>query len=1217
MPDLSSDPLHLYQVLEEEFVSLHGKLTEVEEITLHKRKGIVARLDWKFDKSHIKDAAGLLRKLRLDEELYKRLRSVSPELESHFVALENIAAIEDAAVLENTAACELLADALNALLLREIYNEEAFKFVHLMASTIELINIHSNSSPPLPDRLAHVNRLLLEETFADELEKISDIRLAAMYKRLHKEKTSALCLSGGGIRSGTFALGLIQKLASYGLLGEFDYLSTVSGGGYIGSWLTAWMHRHPRGLNGVVEDLENSSPKSKIDPDPPAIRHLREFSNFMTPKTGFLTADTWTFIAIYLRNLLLNWLVLIPLLAAVLGLPRLLEAVYLFRPEAPQAWKLSGYPYGLHTILLLFGAALLILSLTYIGLCRPGVNKQLIERSPFWRKRLQQGSFLIWCLVPLVGGMALLTTYWAWFLDEPSSPLECRHFMLFGAAVPFLASAVYTFVLRRYRYRYWKEFTLWEIAITLLLLVAGGLGGALAYAVAHAYTGSGAKWLDPNASNVTGSWQTWGAELYTCLAVPLLLLVILLATTLFVGLTSRATSINDEDREWWARFEGWVFIAIIAWVSLTSLVIFGPVVLLNSYKIVAPIGGISGIIALLAGRSSRTPANEEQTGQKGLLATVIGNYILPLLAFAFLAIFLICLSLGTTLLLQFISAHLHRLSPFRYECYLAGLPLNEVTHMQVVHYANLWFVAIFIVITAGVGLLLGRFINLNAFSLHASYRNRLIRAFLGATRSEGERNPNPFTGFDPGDNIYMHELRPVLFHENDFTDLCGLAVTINSAKDNAAPGDVSAFLKKHLPAETIEGLSAHTGTTPLEPQLKKDLIENLNRILENEAIHAAEGMLSESASPSTASMQTDQAIVRKRQVLTKAYPKYIRDKYPPAHRLLHVVNMTLNLVGGHNLAWQQRKAETFAVTPLHAGCFRLGYRRSKCYGGPNGISLGTAAAVSGAAASSNMGYYTSSPLLSLVLTLFNVRLGWWLGNPGPAGKDTYRDPTPKLSAMPVIQEAFGLTDDTRKYVYLSDGGHFENLAIYEMVLRRCHIIIASDGAQDENYEFGDLGNAIRKIRIDLGVPIEFDAVPIYGEVPQDRQGRYCAFGRIRYGAVDGDDIKDGVLIYIKPAIYGCEPRDVLQYKKSNNDFPHQTTGDQFFDEPQFESYRMLGEYIMNRLCDSQSGANNQSAKFQTIPQFVEQAYENYKRPDSRVLDPLELNWLKEWINSRP
>ncbi|MGI8653637.1 MAG: patatin-like phospholipase family protein [Pyrinomonadaceae bacterium] len=1202
MPDLSNDPLELYQVLEEEFVSLHGQLTEWEKVTLHKREGIVARLDWKFDKSHINDAAGLARKLRRDEELYKHLRRVSPELEGKLAAYEN------------TAALERLTEALNELLRREIYDQEAFKFVDLKASTKELINIHASSSPALPDRLAHINRLLLEEIFADELERISDLRLAAMYQRLHREKTSALCLSGGGIRSGTFALGLIQKLACYGLLEQFDYLSTVSGGGYIGSWLTAWLHRHPGGLRGVVEESENSSPKSKTDPDPPAIQHLREYSNFITPKIGFLTADTWAFITIYLRNLLLNWLVLIPLLAAVLGLPRLLEAVYLAQPVTPHSLDLFGYACRLRLAFLIVGAALLILSLTYINLSRPGVNKQIIERSSFWRTRLRQGSFLKYCLSPLVCGMALLTTYWAWFLDEQASrsgSLMLRPFILFGVALPFLASVLYALVLRRYKHL--KEFSRWEIFIILLLLAAGGAGGALAYVVATAYAASGAAWLDPNASDVTDPWRTWGVELYTCFAVPLLLLVILLATTLFVGLTSRARGIDDEDREWWARFEGWVFIAIIVWVSLNTLVIFGPWMLLEFPKLAASIGGISGLLALLAGRSSRTPANEERAGQKGLLAAIIGNHILPLLAFAFLSIFLICLSLGTSLLLQSIAAPPgYTLWPFGYQFDLAGQPLDFVTHMRVVHYASLPFVASFIGIAALTGGLLGLFFNLNKFSLHAGYRNRLIRAFLGATRSEAERNPNPFTGFDPGDNIYMHELRPVLFHENDFTDLRGLAVSINAEQN-----DLSAFLKAHLSDETLEALSAHTDTTPLEPRLKIDLIEDINRILENDAIRAVGELLVENPPPpTTSSMQTDEAIVCKRQVLTQAYPDCIKNKYPPAHKLLHVVNLALNLVGGHNLAWQQRKAETFAVTPLHAGCHRLGYRRSKCYGGANGISLGTAAAVSGAAVSSNMGYYTSSPLLSIVLTLFNARLGWWLGNPGAAGEKTYHRSSPKLSITPIIEEAFGLTDDTGRYVYLSDGGHFENLALYEMVLRRCHIIIASDGAQDKDYEFDDLGNAIRKIRIDLGVHIEFDDVPIYKEAPQGKQGRYCAFGRIRYSAVDGDDVKDGVLIYIKPAIYGREPRDVLQYKKSNNDFPHQTTGDQFFDEPQFESYRMLGAYIMDRLCDNELGKGGQSAKL-TIHQFVEQAYKNYARPDSRTFEPLESDWLSAWIKNAP
>ena len=111
-----------------------------------------------------------------------------------------------------------------------------------------------------------------------------------------------------------------------------------------------------------------------------------------------------------------------------------------------------------------------------------------------------------------------------------------------------------------------------------------------------------------------------------------------------------------------------------------------------------------------------------------------------------------------------------------------------------------------------------------------------------------------------------------------------------------------------------------------------------------------------------------------------------------------------------------------------------------------------------------MGYYTDVAVLSLLQpTFFHVRLGWWLGNPGPAGEFTYQLRAPKYSVKPVVDEALGFTDDRNKYVYLSDGGHFENLALYEMVLRRCHVIVVSDGAQDQDYRFTDLGNAIRKI----------------------------------------------------------------------------------------------------------------------------------------------------------
>src|SRR3954447_20257288 len=133
---------------------------------------------------------------------------------------------------------------------------------------------------------------------------------------------SALCISGGGIRSATFALGAIQGLAECGLLDQFDYLSTVSGGGYIGSWLSAWTRR-AGGLRRVTPHLPRAArPAAPGEPDP--IEHLREYNNYLSPRLGFFSADTWTLAATVGRNILLNWLVLVPLLLFALVLPRVL-----------------------------------------------------------------------------------------------------------------------------------------------------------------------------------------------------------------------------------------------------------------------------------------------------------------------------------------------------------------------------------------------------------------------------------------------------------------------------------------------------------------------------------------------------------------------------------------------------------------------------------------------------------------------------------------------------------------------------------------------------------------------------------------------------------------------------------------------------------------------------------------------------------------------------
>jgi hypothetical protein len=319
----------------------------------------------------------------------------------------------------------------------------------------------------------------------------------------------------------------------------------------------------------------------------------------------------------------------------------------------------------------------------------------------------------------------------------------------------------------------------------------------------------------------------------------------------------------------------------------------------------------------------------------------------------------------------------------------------------------------------------------------------------------------------------------------------------------------------------------------------------------------------------------------------------------PLPKPFHVINLAMNLVGGRNLAWQQRKAGSFIVTPLHSGFVAPpqrgddgsvkvwgGHRPSVEYGG--GITLGTAVAISGAAASPNMGYH-SSKFVAFLMTLLNVRLGWWLGNPAeelpksrwgrfvhwlatfPDGRDrrtrgcAWRLSYPRHQLGPVVDEALGRTSDQNQYVYLSDGGHFENLGLYEMVRRRCHVIVVSDATCDPKCALDDLGNAVRKIRTDLGVPVRVDDVRFHPAVKKD-EGLFCAVGEVDYRAVDGADAVQGTIIYIKAALRTNMPVDVYNYSQTSKRFPHEPTSDQWFNESQFESYRRLGEECVDFLC---------------------------------------------------
>ena len=1332
MPDQADIPLYLYQVLEEEYESLHGPIPDTVEASLPnpgdetRPLDVESKRDWRFHKGHLKSPRLLTDLLLRPDAAFARRAAASARAARHsgptdikmarlrgylrdkigndvLAAVANFAQNNGSSGAEFDGRVAALAERLNVVLKDpELYGEqsersreslrgdggaacgrwefepgrERFAYGWLRDETIGLLSLRTSGATFGEGEVEHLNRLLLEDAFTDVFQKVSDVRLAAVFRLFHEADQSALSLSGGGIRSGTFALGLIQGLARHGLLEKFDYLSTVSGGGYIGSWLTGWIHRHPEGLAGVSRDLSYGAAQ-KVDPDPAPLRYLRRYSNFITPKVGLLTADTWTFIGIYLRNTFLNWMIFVPLILSVLMVPRLLLALTLMPPE-PQdlkllfrfpwwffsGWRIDWLEFHWRHVPLALGILLGSWALAYVIFNKPGLRVKLEERRPWFRGKTGQGGFLALCLLPLLVSAFCLTTYFAWAREvQEGQQTPLWTFLIFGLSFTLLGWLVASFVLQRLsrgRLRHETEVT--ELAG---LVAVGLLGGTLCYAMSRTALGSPVIGYGEGFDWQTTSWLAWKTEAYLCLAVPLFLLVFLTAAVVYIGFTStpRIKFVEDEDREWWARFGAWLLISIIVWVAANSVVIFGPLLLLSAPMVLGPLGGLSGLVTLLAGRSSKTPAAEGAPAQQGRWAGLLGS-LLPLLALVFIAVLVAAISLATSGLIQVLAYNAERIRDLApalgldverltnaprfadHQRYIytgigatgaarSALVGSMLAHMNVLHHTSVWLLLNVGTFLFTFGLLLARVVNLNIFSLHGGYRNRLIRAFLGASRPDHERRPNPFTGFDPADNLHMHELRHALLAENDFDEgrLGAITEALKEAvreKDEAASADggdradaaregaaarapadeasrraesTRALSRRLIEHEGFGNLSdeldGHDPAAPAPRRLIAALRSFLNAVIEEEALYEQEfgvSLLQAGHAPgvqkkirdemllkrpgdealagaglSRRSLRTEYGLLLNRLVLEQAFDGALKPCVSPPYKLMHVVNTTLNLVGGKNLAWQQRKAEPFSVSPLHSGCFRVGYRNSRDYGGraTNGISLGTAATASGAAASSNMGYYTTSPLISLLLTLFNIRLGLWLGNPGPHGQSTYHLGSPTLSFQPVLSEAFGMTDDTNPYVYLTDGGHFENLALYEMVLRRCHFVVVADGAQDESFRFGDLGNAVRKIRIDLGVPIDFWDVPIYPQAPPAGEGRglYWALARIRYTSVDkGPGVRDGVLLYIKPTVYGDEPRDVLEYKKSFPAFPHQSTGDQFFDEPQFESYRMLGSHIMDQIC---------------------------------------------------
>jgi hypothetical protein len=986
----------------------------------------------------------------------------------------------------------------------------------------------------------------------------SDADLQKLYLDIHAPPAyprTALCLSGGGIRSATFGLGVIQFLAKAGLLHRFEYISTVSGGGYIGSWLSAWLTRAggADGKGGYAKVGAQLAGQVMPKREPLEIERLRANSNYLTPKLGALSMDTWSGVAIWLRNLLVNWFLLIPLFCAAAVTPQIISALGGAAADQQGANWVQR-----------IGIVFYAISLIAFNGARPR-----------WQAfNLNQPRFLVLCLGPLLVSAAM----WAISMAHRSDlidiwrPLIGEHTLLpspipdyiFLAVILYLAALVISLVTNRYVSAPYVRVSGCSNKEKNILRYSFDLSRpATSAASIEVFTEdhqavAGKHYFNNSAMITFAAGQRERKDVFE------------------VRLTDEPIDDSPvKDGDFFVKFRnpssvrvGGVFGLPRAWDALAFL-----------------FSGACFGLFLGVGDFVLRP-----------WITLVDGHINVWhhLGWSTLAVPWLLLS--------------HALATVIFVAVTSWLPRSDEEREWIGRAAG-WILVMAVLWTAIAGLVLilpQAIVELltyiapdadSAKSLAAVLLSAVggVSGILTAIVGGGPKTaaiPGRSQGFSRGLVLYLGA--PIFLA----TLFVGLALAVDWLAFKQIFGNKIAGATQRDFCPIVGSLVLY-GYIPAIASVLIGLSININRfslheIYRNRLVRAFLG------ASNTRSTQRDLFtffnftdnipvsrlwVRRNEREPTSPQPT---TKPPAAEndwRPFHVLNIALNLVETEKLAWQQRKAESFTVTPLWCGSAQLdAYRRTSEYGGKGPITLGTAMAISGAAVSPNMGY-NSSPLITFLLTLFNVRLGWWLGNPRREG---FANDGPWLAALTLLYELFGLTNDRRKYVYLSDGGHFENLGLYEMVRRRCHLVIISDAGQDKDLAFADLANAVRKIYIDLGIRIEFPKLDQLRVRNKDRdkpdEGGPCyTVGRILYGEADGvSKDRDGYILYLKPGFRGDESADIVGYAAGSTDFPHETTADQWFSESQFESYRGLGFSIMERAHDA-AVANYNNNKFGDEP----------------------------------
>jgi hypothetical protein len=901
-----------------------------------------------------------------------------------------------------------------------------------------------------------------------------------------------LALSGGGIRSATFCLGVLQAIAQHRWLRRFDYLSTVSGGGYIGAWLSAILHRQAvdpaKGdkVQAVEQLISPRDIKTKSD-EPAEIAFLRAYSNYLTPRLGLLSADTLAAVAGYLRSLTFN------LLLAMLTIGCVLAVLH-----GPVAWVLIHGANVKWSFGSLFGILVDAISIMAAFMCAFLVTLQTLDvRSALANKPHQ--TFAVRALrfgqdvygKGVLGGMlfvvALMGFQFEVQLADPQSfgwfaPIGLNTLLLFVAGI-FMAYFLVELA---------REIEPSPEPDNKRINISDERLGVLALkSVVLGYRAIKDEWfryvVAAAACNLVGyALISAASHLPPVPFVAMLfrgpaLAVALLAVMLIVWIGMVGTTYADQTREWLSRLVGVIAGFLVVWVLMGAVVINARPLWLwfsaGGEAISTPgsphwwIAAAAALLVVLMIAGERLPRALAQ-GVRTLTGLIVVALTLAVATVAFQSALIYVSSISPTALMptasygHHLQAHMDAVSKASAQIQCSGLSWAQWLDSPVDTLIATWPSCALLLLVVVAAFAAFRYIDVNAFSLQNLYRNRLVRCYLGAAHGR-QRMAEPFTGFDPQDDIHLSALQQ--------------------------------------------------------------------------------------------------------------------------QRPFHIFNTALNMTQGDDLAWQQRKAAAFSFTPRKTGFWletadlsglsnskpvQGGYAPTNEYACEpvnwqtphSGVMLGTAMATSGAAVSSQMGF-ASTGLRAFLLTLFNVRLGRWF--PNPALKSTpaeLRQRSPMLAAWWFLSELLGRTDERSKWVYLSDGGHFENLGIYELVRRRCKYIVSVDAGADPAMSFGDLGNAVRKCRVDFGVEVRIDLTDLSPATVGQRPKSSSVVGKVDYPPTATEAGFTGEILYIKlslPTGIGALPADVLAFAKEESAFPHQSTADQWFTESQFESYRQLGYLIGN------------------------------------------------------